>query len=514
MASAALVFGRPERRGSWKQWPAALKAAALALFVLAAFTAVSGARGYLISGRPTPPGPLSPPFTLDGLAYLERMRPGEYKAVLWMRENIRGTPVVLEAHGPSYQEFGRISMYTGLPTVLGWDYHVKQRGNAEDEIASRRAAVDAIYTVPSAEAAEGLLRRYHVGYVYVGWLERKTYPAAGLAKFAAAPETFPLVYENPEVRIFRVAGGDTQDVIATKETLPEPPPEKSGTAVVAEPEQPPAIAAKAATDRLPFAGMKEPRGAAVDPEGRVWVADFGNSRLRLFDAAGGFLGGWGGRNDGPYGFRELCGVAVRGSNLYVADTWNGRVQAYTTTGEFKASAAGVYGPRGVAAAPDGRVYVTDTGNHRVVVYDAALKHLADIGTKGTGRDQFDSPVGIAVSPSGAIYVADVGNRRVQLLDGKGAFIGSWPFPGWKSWCEPQLETDDDGSLYAADPTAEAVLVLDSSGRVAQTLTADSAGRAFSRPTGLALNRKTRTLYVVNTASNTVGILKLPERKKK
>ncbi len=511
VATTALVFGQSERRGAWERWPRPLRLAAAGLFGLALFTTVTGARGYLIWGRPVPPGVGASP-TLDGLAYLERWRPGEYKAVTWLRQNVRGTPVVLEAQGPSYQDFGRISMYTGLPTVLGWDYHVQQRGNPPTEIASRRSAVELIYATPSAETAERLLRRYHVGYVYVGRLERTTYPPAGLAKFDAAKDTFPLVYENPEVRIYRVAGGDAQDVIATKESLPPPPEKPPGETV--EREEPPAITSAPAADQPPFAGLKEPRDAAVDEKGRIWVADFGNSRLRLFNAAGGFLGGWGGRGDGPFGFRELCGVATRDDVLYVADTWNGRVQAFTTSGQWKASASGVYGPRGVATGPDGRVWVSDTGNHRVVFYDANLKLLGEAGKKGKGHDELDSPVGIAVSPSGIVFVADVGNRRIQLLDARGVFQTSWPFPGWASWCEPHLEVDDDGTLYAADPPGESVLALDASGHVARALTADEGGRKFSRPSGLAINRKTRTLYVVNSAENRLAAVKLPERKKR
>ena len=79
--------------------------------------------------------------SLDGLRYLNETRPGEYRAVLWLRREVRGTPVLLEAQGDPYQDFSRISMLTGLPTVLGWEHHVKQRGNSEEEIAERRDAI-------------------------------------------------------------------------------------------------------------------------------------------------------------------------------------------------------------------------------------------------------------------------------------------------------------------------------------------------------------------------------------
>src|SRR4029434_2656044 len=127
-------------------------------------------------------------------------------------ENVRGTPVMLEAQGPSYQDFSRITMLTGLPTVLGWDYHVKQRGNPESEIQARKDAVRQIYEAKDTARIESLLRRYHVGYVYDGWLKRKTYSPAGLKKFAEDKKLFTLVYENREARIYPVCGGDSDDV--------------------------------------------------------------------------------------------------------------------------------------------------------------------------------------------------------------------------------------------------------------------------------------------------------------
>jgi DNA-binding beta-propeller fold protein YncE len=70
----------------------------------------------------------------------------------------------------------------------------------------------------------------------------------------------------------------------------------------------------------------------------------------------------------------------------------------------------------------------------------------------------------------------------------------------------------DDSLYAADPAQNAVLHLDAkTGIVRERFLADSEGKKFVKPTGLALNRKNRILYVVNTGNNSVSTLKLPKR---
>ncbi|HYB53324.1 MAG TPA: hypothetical protein VEG84_05625, partial [Thermoanaerobaculia bacterium] len=510
VASAVLVFRPRERGGSFARWPAVWKGVFALLAILSAFTAVTAARGALNDARPTRKAEGGRP-TLDGLRYLEKTAPGEYRAVLWLRQTLRGTPVVLEAQGPSYQDFGRISMLTGLPTVLGWEYHVQQRGNSSDEIARRRSAVESIYSNPNVDAVEGLLRRYHVGYIVVGPLERRTYPRAGLAKFDAAPALFQLAYENPEERIYRVAGGDTQDVIEPRrEELPATPGQVTE---IVEPEEPPIISSTPSPGKPPFSGLREPRGAAFDEKGRLWVADFGHSRLRLYDADGGYLGGWGGRGDGTFAFRELCAVAARGKDLYVADTWNGRVEAFTIDGAWKATARELYGPRGIASATDGSVWVTDTGNHRLVVYDANLANPRFLGKKGSGPLEFESPVGIAAGTSGTIYACDTGNRRIQVLDANGRFLRVIPVPGWKGPVEPQIDVDEDEILYVSDPSGNAVLVLSAAGQLRSRLEADAEGRKFSIPTGVALDRKDRILYVVNSGDSSISKAKLPERKK-
>jgi DNA-binding beta-propeller fold protein YncE len=281
---------------------------------------------------------------------------------------------------------------------------------------------------------------------------------------------------------------------------------------VVEEEEPPSIAETAEAGKAPFSGMKEPRDGDVDAKGRIWVADFGNSRLRIFDGEGGFLGGWGGRGSGTFGLREPCAVAIHGDDVYIADTWNGRIQLFTLAGEAKAMAASLYGPRGVAIAAGGKVWVTDTGNHQLVTFDTALQNRRVVGKKGSGPGEFSSPVGIAIGPSGSVYVADVGNHRVEVLNPEGRFVRTFDVPGWQGPVEPHLEIGDDETVYASDPATLQVHAFDSSGFLRQTWTSDASGVAFARPTGLALDRKRGILYVIDSGKNSVLRLDLPKRK--
>jgi YYY domain-containing protein len=123
------------------------------------------------------------PQSLDGTEYLSREHPDDFAAIKWMRENVTGLPVVLEATGNPYSYFARFSTNTGLPTVMGWANHEGLWRDHEQEVGKRANEVARIYNAPTLEEVQALLDRYHVKYVVVGELERKEYQGGGLEKF-------------------------------------------------------------------------------------------------------------------------------------------------------------------------------------------------------------------------------------------------------------------------------------------------------------------------------------------
>ncbi|MBI2321595.1 MAG: hypothetical protein HYU88_05770, partial [Chloroflexi bacterium] len=159
--------------------------------------------------------PTLPP-TLDGMAYMrsavqrEEGRPltlrYDWEAIRWLQVNVAGSPVVLEAQVPIYRWGSRVSIYTGLPTVLGWDWHQKQQRWGYQQLVEQRAAdVRVMYADPDPARKLDLLRRYDVRYVYVGELERAYYPAPGLAAFEQLlGGGLERVYQNPGVVVYRV----------------------------------------------------------------------------------------------------------------------------------------------------------------------------------------------------------------------------------------------------------------------------------------------------------------------
>jgi uncharacterized membrane protein len=105
---------------------------------------------------------------LDGTSGLERSNPDDWAAIAWLRQHAEGVPVILEAPGKSYNYEGRISAFSGLPTVLGWALHEGQwRGNY-DEQGKREPDIAAIYSTKDPQEALGLLQKWNVDYLIIG----------------------------------------------------------------------------------------------------------------------------------------------------------------------------------------------------------------------------------------------------------------------------------------------------------------------------------------------------------
>src|SRR6185369_7571989 len=129
----------------------------IALLALAVFTASTGVWAVVHTNRVDSPRP-----TLDGTAYLPHHSPHDRAAYEWLNDNVGGIPVIAEAYGPSYQEFARVAMNTGLPTVLGWDYHVHQRAQRWPDINKRKDDLKKLYSSDNKQMVSEILKLYHV----------------------------------------------------------------------------------------------------------------------------------------------------------------------------------------------------------------------------------------------------------------------------------------------------------------------------------------------------------------
>lgn len=212
--SVATVYDRmPSLRRSLREsWRLAfvLLLAVAALYPLLAAHAKIGDRFDSSVGR-----------TLDGTAFMKKAvfsdkavaMPLAYDrdAIRWMQEHVDGSPVVAEVNtAPTlYGWEARYAMFTGNPTIVGWDYHQRQQRPSQSELVRDRVnAVQKLYRTKDAAIAYRILNRFDASYVVVGPLERAYFPQ-GTAKWAAGEGRYwTLVYENPGVQIYRVESAD------------------------------------------------------------------------------------------------------------------------------------------------------------------------------------------------------------------------------------------------------------------------------------------------------------------
>jgi DNA-binding beta-propeller fold protein YncE len=252
-----------------------------------------------------------------------------------------------------------------------------------------------------------------------------------------------------------------------------------------------------------------PRQLAMAPDGNLIVPEEFNYRLSIFQPDGTLVGviGQQGRlyeaddplfgrlNDastGGYLNRPNSVVVGPSGNIYVADTWNFRVQVFTPDGNFIRSWGsraelgsgapleprdGFWGPRAVALDSEENVYVADTGNKRVRVYSRDGVWLRDIGSGGSAEGQLDEPSGLLITPDGLLWVADTWNRRISVFNLDGSPAQRFTRPDGtlsnnfrvRAWVEdlgnrPYLAFDPVRQyLYVTDPDAGRVLVYNTSG---------------------------------------------------
>ncbi len=231
-----------------------------------------------------------------------------------------------------------------------------------------------------------------------------------------------------------------------------------------------------------------PRDMAIAPDGSLYVADSRNNRIQHFDAAGNFLDAFGAYGSidtdtaGNGQFYEPWGLAVaEDGSIFVADTWNHRIQKFSLDGEFITTWGffnqstddpyAMWGPRDVAIDLNGNVLVTDTGNKRVLVYDQEGNYVTQFGGQGFSPGEFDEPVGLAVDPdTGMIYVADTWNQRIQAfqVDENNIYVpvNAWDISGWYGQSldnKPYLDARN-GQVFVVDPEYPRILAFTSDGQ--------------------------------------------------
>jgi len=254
--------------------------------------------------------------------------------------------------------------------------------------------------------------------------------------------------------------------------------------------------------------LDNPYACATYKTERVYVSDPGYPAVFVFDRKRKDIWLIGTERDG--GLWMPVGIDLdENGNLYVADTKQAKVFVYDVEGKFLRSfgEGELIRPVGLTYA-NHRVYVTDSKKHVIKIFDPAGNPVGEIGKRGTGDGEFNFPLYITHDREGNIYVVDSMNFRFQILSGRGEFIKSIGGPGDVSgtFSRPKgIAIDSDGHIYVSDAAFNNVQIFDKEGNF--LLYFGSYGREpgkFLFPGGLCFDEIDR-LYVPEQMNSRVQV---------
>ncbi len=219
----------------------------------------------------------------------------------------------------------------------------------------------------------------------------------------------------------------------------------------------------------------------------------------------GFYSGTRGTGDGQ--FQTPTEIAINSTGyIYVADTFNHRIQIFDTFGKYVSQISGhtfddsrFTNPRGIAINSTDYIYVTSTTN-LVKIFDPSGNFVSQFGSRGFGDGQFDRPHRITINATGHVHIVDSASYRVQIFDPSGNYISQFP-----SSSPNGIAINATGHVYVTSELSHIVQIFDPSGNsISQFGGSGSRDGQFHTPSGIAING-TGHVYVADTNGNRVQI---------
>jgi DNA-binding beta-propeller fold protein YncE len=265
-----------------------------------------------------------------------------------------------------------------------------------------------------------------------------------------------------------------------------------------------------ATQLAEFAdGLAEPHDAAFSPDGKlIYLTDMRNSRIRVLEAM--TL-----KPVGSFGAGELSSPHDaefdKSGRLLVADTGNDRIAIYEINGaqaRLAGELKGLAGPEGVAVTPDARVLVTNTRNATLSVFrDGKLERT--VGGPGTKDGELRNPHDVEAAGDGSVYVVDSANNRVQVFDAalkhRASFGAAFGLNG------PKYLSVDGDRIWLADEYNHRILLFDRGYQLLGVLGSGKRGRApdaFYKPE--AVLARGPHVWVIDTYNDRIVLLRLDQ----
>jgi DNA-binding beta-propeller fold protein YncE len=265
-----------------------------------------------------------------------------------------------------------------------------------------------------------------------------------------------------------------------------------------------AVGQQSQTDKL-FFQLVRPYGVGVDSKGSVYIADEKVLAVFIFNPETGQVELI--KNGQHARFKLITGLALDDAdNLFVSDSALRHVVVFDKQHKAQASISqGMNTPAGIAVDNENRfLYVADTGLDQVLVYDAdpPYKFLRTIGKPSSKHDlttpgDFARPTNVAVDKDGNLYVSDTFNDRIEIFDADGTFIRTFgkagDGPGY--FARPKgIAVDADGHIWVADAVQDRVQVFTPEGQLLIWMGGHGLlPGQFSTIAGLTIDKNNRVL---------------------
>ena len=212
-----------------------------------------------------------------------------------------------------------------------------------------------------------------------------------------------------------------------------------------------------------------PYGIFYNSCGEMIVSELGDDRVSIIDNRGEKIRIFGSRGHNPDHMIYPKGIATDAMGyIYVSSSH--KLQKFTSNGELmkcigqeEVKEDGFNFPRGVTQ-HNNQVYVCDTNNHCIQVFDLNLNFVRSIGSHGKGRCEFNKPYDVKLDTAGNIFIADCVNSRVQVLDNSGNFIRTLGDEGERKLDEPSGLYIADKYVYISDCNSHCIVVYETSGQ--------------------------------------------------
>ncbi|ADG81985.1 6-bladed beta-propeller [Thermincola potens] len=256
---------------------------------------------------------------------------------------------------------------------------------------------------------------------------------------------------------------------------------------------------------------------------RIYVVDAGNQRIAIFDYSGKFISEVGRPKKGvpisrqPGVLQAPSGITVVNGEIYVTDTSTRLIHVFNSEGKFLR-----YFAEKKPKVPvnifykDGKFYVLDNGTMTVQVYDQTGKSLLVFGKQGDKPGEFYYPYSVYVDNNNEIYVADSNNNRIQIFDAKGKFkkeLKGEDINGSGGYSVPRgIAFDSKGNLYTAETMSNDISIANKEGKVLSRFSyaepeTETTVDALKAPTSVFIDDNQR-LYVTELANSRILVYQI------